>query len=275
MKEEIFILVKTYPTLSKKYFELVCTAGINRKGEWRRIYPIPFRQLSDLEQYEKYQWVEVDIVRNNSDIRKESCRLAPQTSIKKISPVISTDKDRSWRIRKELIFAKTKVYTNLEEIINKANNDNELSLAIFKPTEITDFSFEKNSEEWDEKKLRIIEADKQQLKLFEEYKKEIKIVNKLPYKFYYHFKDDAGKESKLMIEDWEIGQLYWNCLKRKSEKEAIKDIITKYKDDFINNKDIYFFVGTTRQFHGWAKNPFVIVGVFYPPPEGHQQMLQF
>jgi len=274
MKEEIFILVKTYPTLSKKYFELVCTAGINRKGEWRRIYPIPFRQLSDIEKYKKYQWIEIDIIRNRSDVRKESYRVSPQTEIKVLS-TIDTDKDKIWRTRKELIFANTKVYTNLEEIIKKANNENELSLAIFKPNEITDFTYEKDSEEWDEKKLRAIEADKQQLKLFEEYKREIEIVNKLPYKFYYHFKDDAGKESKLMIEDWEIGQLYWNCLKRKSEKEAINDIITKYKDDFINNKDIYFFLGTTRQYHGWAKNPFVITGVFYPPKESLQPTLTF
>lgn len=274
MKEEIFILVKTYPTLSKKYFELVCTAGINRKGEWRRIYPIPFRKLSDLEKYKKYQWIEVDIKRNTSDPRKESYRVSPQTEIKVLS-TIDTDKDKSWRTRKELIFANTKVYTNLEEIIKKANNENELSLAIFKPTEITNFTYEKDSEEWDEKKLRAIEADKQQLKLFEEYKREIAIVDKLPYKFYYHFKDDAGKESKLMIEDWEIGQLYCNCLNRKSEKEAIKDITKKYKKDFIDNKDIYFFLGTTRQYHGWAKNPFVITGVFYPPKESLQPILTF
>ncbi len=31
MKEQILILVKTYPTYSKKYFELVCTAGINER----------------------------------------------------------------------------------------------------------------------------------------------------------------------------------------------------------------------------------------------------
>ena len=275
MKEEIFILVKTYPTLSKKYFELVCTAGINRKGKWRRIYPIPFRQLSDIEKYKKYQWIEVDIIRNTSDVRGESYRLVPQTDIKVISPVINTDKDKSWQTRKKLIFAKTKVYTNLEEIIEKANNENELSLAIFKPTEITNFTYEKDSEEWDEKKLRAIEADRQQLKLFEEYKREIAIVDKLPYKFYYHFKDDAGKESKLMIEDWEIGQLYWNCLKRKNEKEALTDIVAKYKNNFINNKDIYFFLGTTRQYHGWAKNPFVITGVFYPPKESLQPILTF
>ena len=44
--ERILITVKTYPTLSKKYAELVCTAGVNETGEWRRIYPVPFRQLN-------------------------------------------------------------------------------------------------------------------------------------------------------------------------------------------------------------------------------------
>ena len=57
MKERILILAKTYPTYSKKYFELVCTAGINERGEWRRIYPVPFRSLKEIEQYKKYQWV--------------------------------------------------------------------------------------------------------------------------------------------------------------------------------------------------------------------------
>ena len=45
MQEEILITVKTYPTLSKKYHELVCTAGVNTEGEWRRLYPVQFRQL--------------------------------------------------------------------------------------------------------------------------------------------------------------------------------------------------------------------------------------
>ena len=40
MKEKILILVKTYPSLSKKYQEIVCTAGINKRGEWRRVYPM-------------------------------------------------------------------------------------------------------------------------------------------------------------------------------------------------------------------------------------------
>jgi hypothetical protein len=35
--------------------------------------------------------------------------------------------------------------------------------------------------------------------------------------------------------------------------------------DNFSGKDIHFFLGTTQLYHGWAKNPFVIIGVFYPP----------
>ena len=46
-KKRIYILVKTYPTISEKYAELVCTAGILEDGSWIRLYPMPFRLLTD------------------------------------------------------------------------------------------------------------------------------------------------------------------------------------------------------------------------------------
>ena len=48
--KKILILVKTYPSLSKKYEELVCTAGMDENGDWFRLYPIPFRKLKDQKQ---------------------------------------------------------------------------------------------------------------------------------------------------------------------------------------------------------------------------------
>ena len=76
-----------------------------------------------------------------------------------------------------------------------------------------------------------------------------------------------------MIEDWEIGALYWNCLKRadNNEQRAIEKVRKKYMDEF-SKKDIYLFLGTTRQYHGWAKNPFVIIGIFYPPFESGRSL---
>lgn len=44
-KTKVLICVKTYPTLSEKYDELVCTAGVKEDGSWIRIYPVPQAQL--------------------------------------------------------------------------------------------------------------------------------------------------------------------------------------------------------------------------------------
>ena len=78
----------------------------------------------------------------------------------------------------------------------------------------------------------------------------------------------------MMIEDWEIGMLYLNCLKNGDEEAAIKKVKQKYYDDFIK-KDIYFFLGTTLRHHDTSKNPFIVIGVFYPPmpPENEQLSL--
>ena len=114
------------------------------------------------------------------------------------------------------------------------------------------------------------EALKQQAKrgdLFSDTPEYFSVVNKLPYKFSYRLLDDKGKESTMMIEDWEIGMLFWNCLKRHhgDEKKAILDVRKKYIDDFANTKDLHLFLGTTLQYDGWAQNPFIIIGVFAPP----------
>ena len=70
----VLITVKTYPSISKKYEELVCTAGFLENGSWVRLFPIQFRKKPYAEQYRKYQWIELDIVKNTGDFRPESFR---------------------------------------------------------------------------------------------------------------------------------------------------------------------------------------------------------
>ncbi len=263
---KVFITVKTYPTISKKYDELVCTAGILDDGSWARIYPLPFRKLDYENRYKKYQWMELPLVRNASDPRPESYKITDISKIRLIGKPVGTK--QAWAERKRIIFEKNAIYTGLDVLIKKANN-NELSIAIFKPTKVLEFTVEKTEREWDKNSLKILEAKANQLSLFQsatEVKKQFSIVKKLPYKFSYRFKDCTGKESTLMIEDWEIGALFWNCLKQSGgdENKAINLVRKKYFNEF-SSKEIFLFLGTTRQFHGWAKNPFVIIGVFYPP----------
>jgi hypothetical protein len=45
----------------------------------------------------------------------------------------------------------------------------------------------------------------------------------------------------------------------------LQKVREKYEQEFLNEKDIYLFLGTTKEWHTRrAKNPFVIIGVFYP-----------
>jgi hypothetical protein len=263
-KTKVLITVKTYPTISKKYEELVCTAGFLEDGSWIRIYPIQFRKKSYSEQYSKYDWIELDLVKNKSDFRPESFRpISHDTVIEKVGE-IEADGD-TWDERRKIVLRN--VYHNISDLISEAKNKKTCtSLAVFKPTEVLDFIYE-------EEKVRVWSSDKlaqfQQLNIFEKVKSNnFQVVRKLPYKFSYCFKDEAGTVCKLMIEDWETGQLYWNCLSRHDgdEKKACEDVRKKYFGDFVKTKDLHFFLGTTQVHHFRAKNPFVIIGTFHPKP---------
>lgn len=260
-KERILITVKTYPTISTTYNELVCTAGMREDGSWIRIYPVPFRKL--YEKYEKFQWVEMETIKNRSDRRNESHRLLSPDSIT-LQEKMGTE--NNWQERKSYILEKGDVYEDLDELI-QLNKSGKLSLATFKPTKIVDLVVEEVDREWDKEKIETLKQQAKQEDLFSDNAKYFSVVNKLPYKFSYKLLDRNKKPREMMIEDWEIGMLFWNCLKRHhgDEKKAILDVRRKYIDDFANNKDIHLFLGTTLQYDGWAKNPFIIIGVFAPP----------
>ncbi len=266
--KKVLIAVKTYPTLSAKYDELVCTAGFLEDGSWIRIYPIPFRKKPYNQQYKKYDWIEVDLEKNISDFRPESFR--PISLDTKINVVGHIGTENNWEERKKICLRK--IYYNLTELIAEAKNKNICtSLAVFKPTEILDFYAEPDESDWDNHKLDKLN----QLNLFESEKEgKFEVVKKLPYKFKFRFKDRQGTESRMMIEDWETGQLYWNCLNRRKgdEKKAIADVRKKYFDDFAKTKDLYFFLGTTQAFHFQSRNPFIIIGTFHPKIEIHGKL---
>lgn len=272
-KKRIYIVVKTYPTISKEYAELVCTAGILEDGSWIRLYPVPFRKLDFDQKYPKYTWIQIEAVRNTGDFRPETYR--PDLSTIVVEPNPSK---ADWDERRKIIFKSQKVYTNLQELIDKAKSDG-TSLAAFKPTKVLDFTVEATERNWDPDKLAILQGLSQQLNLFqtpEEIEEEFKVVRKVPYKFSYKFEDNTGKQSTIMIEDWEIGMLYFNCLDRANgdEHAAIAKVRQKYFDTFMR-KDLHFFLGTTKQFHNVAPNPFIIIGTFYPPMSLPDQQMSF
>jgi hypothetical protein len=202
---KVLITVKTYPLPSNKYEELVCTAGVLEDGRWIRIYPIPFRSLPKDKKFEKYEWIEVDLVRNASDFRQESYRPKSEASNIRILGKIGTEHE--WAERKKYVL--NEVFTPFEELIRLAKSDVKKSLATFRPREIVDFIVEEDTRTWKEQ----WQANYDQYDLFEiDAKGEglpKEIVKKVPYKYSYRFLcEGETKPRTLMIEDWEIGALY-------------------------------------------------------------------
>ncbi|MFC2186581.1 hypothetical protein ACFCT7_04615 [Fulvivirgaceae bacterium LMO-SS25] len=212
--------------------------------------------------------MELDLNQRTDDFRPES--FSPKNyDFRDIKLYDKIDTKDNWALRKEICLKN--VFTNLDELIELSKAPTNKSLATFKPTMIERLEIVDDDPEWrnEWKELR------KQGDLFSQEKAPEILIPKLPHKFYYRFKDDSGKSRRLMIEDWEIGALYWNCLKAAegNKAKALEKVRQRYEEEFINKKDIYFFLGTTRQWHmRRSKNPFVIIGVFYPKKESQMRL---
>lgn len=267
-RQKILLTVATYPLPSRSYDELVCTAGVLGNGQWIRIYPVPLKFLRGLRndgktQTFKYNWIELDLIRRQDDFRPES--YSPVNySFADINVSGSIDTKHNWKERKS--FCLTNVYISKAKLLSDSKAPKNVSLATFKPSEIVSFEIEEDEREWKNEWKEI----RKQGDLFDSDKSPEILIPKLPYKFSYKFLDDEGISSTLMIEDWEIGALYFNCLRdaEGNEKVALEKVRYKYETEFLKEKDIYLFLGTTKEWHmRRANNPFVIIGIFYPKKE--------
>ena len=267
MRCKVLLTVTTYPLPSKSYDELVCTAGLLENGDWIRIYPVPLGLLMDLKTRKfkanlKYTWVELELERRTKDFRPES-HSPKHKDFSDMKVLDHLDTAGHWSARKEICLKK--VYTSMAQLLEDSKPPKSVSLAAYKPKRIIDFVIEASDEDWDPmyKELR------KQTDLFapEDRVEPKELIRKIPWKFSYRFEDETGKVRKLMIEDWEIGALYWKCMATSggNEQEALRLVRMKYEEEFLNKCEITLFLGTTLEFHAKiAPNPFLIIGVFYP-----------
>ncbi len=250
----VLITVKTYPVPSVKYDEIVCTAGVREDGSFIRLYPIDYRNRPYWQWYKKYQWVSVEVEKNQNDPRPESFR--PLGVIRPLGDSLDTNPAQSWKKRREFVFRHEVAPMCL---LNKKKQA-EVSLGLVKPLKVKDFTIEAVEKNW--KPQQALQIN--QLKLFGPDKKPLE---KIPYKFSYQFTCSAEgcKGHAMMIEDWEACELYRN-MRNKFKDEVIA--CEKVKEKFLGvmcapDRDTHFFVGTILQHGTW-----VILGTFWPKKEG-------
>jgi hypothetical protein len=260
---KILIATKTYPSISTKYQETVCTAGILLSEEenplqWIRIYPIRYRYLDFDKRYPRWAIVSAKIKKNDQDYRPESFRI-DDNSLQIIRKIDTTN---NWQERKSLVLSLQ--FRSIADIQAQGK-----SLGIIKPKSIERFFSKKTSREWNQKQQAVLN----QLDLFEP---NIDL-EKIPYQFVYQFTDEDNVPHKYSISDWEIMELYRKCRDRsllsglEAEQYALEKVRQKLEDDFLESKDLYFIVGNLKNH---AKS-FMIIGLFYPPLVKFNQMELF
>jgi hypothetical protein len=134
-KEIVTIIAKTYPEDSRKYGGLVCTAGINDQGAWRRLYPIPWALFwrdnanSQGKRFQKFDLISLPIRRRIQDYRHESYYLNPHTVENELQIVGHL---KEWESKYDLLTSH--LDPNLETL-----RDSQRSLGLIKPSVIQDF----------------------------------------------------------------------------------------------------------------------------------------
>jgi hypothetical protein len=252
---KVLITVKTFPIPSSKYDELVCTAGVTESGDFVRLYPINFRDLPFSQQYKKYQWLEVDAIKHTGrDSRKESYR-PDCDSIKLVGePVSSAD---NWAERSRYALAKASL--SMEELKAKQVED-KTSLGIFQPKEVFDLVSFPAERDW----KAAFKAELSQQRLWETRRASKEPPRKVPWKFQYKFIcDDARCNGhQMMIEDWEVGALYWRCADGgATPDEACRMVKQKFLDQLCAaERNSHFYVGTILA----HPKSWVVIGVLYP-----------
>ncbi len=251
----VLITIKTYPIPSAKYDELVCAAGVAEDQSFVRLYPINFRDLPFSQQYTKYQWIEVDAERHKGrDRRKESSRPNCE-SLEVVSGTLPTA--HNWQERSKYVMPL--VSQSMEELWDRQKAD-DTSLGIFRPREVMDLEIRRDDAEW---KPKFLEALKQ-ARLWETRKRTRQPPLKVPWKFYYRFACNDPRcrgKHRMMIEDWEVGALYWREVRGgKSSRAAAESVRYKFLNELCGpGRDTYFYVGTVLGHSTW-----VVIGDYYP-----------
>lgn len=132
---KVLIFGKTYPELSTKYVETVCTGGVLETGQPIRLYPVPLRYLDGDSQYSLYNWITVPAEKSTKDPRPESFHIIPDRI--QIGASVPTDNDE-WGARREVVFRdRSWHFEGMAELMD-ANRTRNCSIGFVQPGQIDD-----------------------------------------------------------------------------------------------------------------------------------------
>lgn len=258
-KEKILILAKTYPSPSAQYCETSCIAGITENGAMRRIYPVPFRYLENAQHFSKWQWIEARTRKSKDDHRPESFRIDIET----LKCLNTLKTDGSWFERRQWLekIPEFESFTQLQQWSNESHG----SLAILRPKSIHSLEITPaRNPDWTPEEREKLARSQNQGSLFDSpgSTHNTKLLEKLPYDFYYHYAcDTSDTPQKHKIVDWEAGALYRRCVREKGN-DWEKNFRARL-ENYLPSTDLAFLMGNIHRF----QNQWLIISLIYPPKQ--------
>jgi hypothetical protein len=237
--ERILITVRTYPAISTKYIETVCTGGITDAGEWRRLYPVPLRYLEGDQQYRTFDVVSVQV-----DPGKDG---RPETRIPRLPSLRVMSHLDDWTSRCQWI--NPTIHPSMKAMIAA-----EKSLAPVAVRRVMEFIANPTSGEWTPQQKAKLMQDQ----LFEDRKE----LEKIPFDFRFRWEDEDGEEHDSHVLAWEFGETLRQY--RRAYSDPVEKMREKWMTDLCGpGRTVSFFMGNQARF----RDKFSVCGIFAPPKE--------
>ena len=259
-RRRVLIVAKTYPELSTKYGETVCTAGVDELGRPLRLYPIPFRYLAGPEKFSRYQWIEASIRKSPRDTRPES-HTVDQGSIILQQSVGATNDE--WGKRADVALRSADWQFTSMKTLSESQRNGGRSLAFMRPSLYTGVSIHRRAPDdaktFEEKLKKLRErhvAASKQLDLFEStVPTSMKSLDYIGERVCIDWRcsdsDCAGHSMQVL--DWEICEL--------ARRNGIESAIAKVKT--ILDSSRYKTALILGNFHMFPSS-FAVIGLWYP-----------
>lgn len=257
VKTRVLVTVKAAPQPSKKYGDTVCVAGIRMRDtgpEWIRLYPLPFRSMDQLEQFQKYELIDVKVKPASDDFRSESYR--PDRSSLEHVQVLPP-----WKARHAYVKPLADQWSMCQ--INQASKDGKPypSLAVVRPREVLDLEMSPHPG-WTVDQQAKLTNSFQQLDLFDVDDRADRRPLEAPRfiaKFRYACDSSSCGGHLQSLIDWEATELIRRHHRLDPDDVAAEALRQRFLHEMCDpGRGPLFFVGNQLQ----APRGFTVLGVY-------------